>query len=125
MPVSTVALTEQIDAAIAARSSHSDPIGGGRKLFLERLRKLVERHGLPLPDECKTEACIMPYIFQELNYDGFDWSNRNEDFGHLSDLVDIDVIIWSGGRTRVELTDHEFSEYNRFCHDAINVRSRR
>jgi len=97
MPISTSELIEKLTAAIALRSSHSDPVGGGRKLFLEHVRDLVGRHGLPLPGDCRLDACAMPYIFQELNYDGYDWSKRTEDFGHLSDIVDIDVITWSHG----------------------------
>lgn len=124
MPISTDTLIKHIDAAIAARSSHSDLIGGGRKLFLEHVRELISRYGLPLPDDCKLDACVMPYIFQELNYDGYDWASRNEDFGHLSDLVDIDIITWSAGRIRSELSDKEFADYHRFCHDAITFRSR-
>ena len=84
----------------------------------------VRTHGLPVPDDRKLDACAMPYIFQELNYDGYDWSNRTEDFDHLSDIVDIDVIMWSGGRDRTELTDDEFAAYNAFCHNAIKYRSR-
>ncbi len=124
MPVSTAQLINKIDNAIASRSSHSDPIGGGRRMFLEHIRELVRTNGLPLPDDCKLDACAMPYIFQQLNYDGYDWSNRNEDFDDLSDIVDIDVIVWSGGRDRMELTDDEFADYHEFCHSAIKYRSR-
>jgi hypothetical protein len=124
MPISATQLIDKIDTAVASRSSYSDPIGRGRRLFLEHVRELVRTHGLPVPDDRKLDACAMPYIFQELNYDGYDWSNRTEDFDHLSDIVDIDVIMWSGGRDRTELTDDEFAAYNAFCHNAIKYRSR-
>ena len=123
MPLSTTEVLERIDAAIAKRYSHTDPIGAGRRLFLEHLRELVMHHGIPFPAESKIAACIMPHIFQELNYDGYDWSNRNVHFGRLSDLVALDVIIWSDDRTRCEVSDKEFADYNRFCDDAITFRS--
>jgi hypothetical protein len=125
MPVTKPELIEKLNAAIAVRSSYSDPVGGGRKRFLEHVRDIVERDGFPIPEESKLDVCSMPYVFQELNYDGFDWSLRTEDFGHLSDIVDIDVIVWSGGKTRHEITDKDFEDYNRFCHNAITYRSRR
>lgn len=125
MPVSLSELIDKLNTAIASRASHDDPVGGGRRQFLEHVRELVRLHGFPLPNDGTLDACAMPYIFQELNYDGYDWSNRLEDFGQLSDIVDIDVIMWSGGKERVELTDDEFSAYHRFCHNAISYRSRR
>ncbi len=114
-----------IDAAVSARAGHDDPIGGGRRLFLVHLRKLIEDNGLPLPKSLRRDACSMPYVFQELNYDGYDWSSRTADLGRLADIVDIDVIVWSGGLGRSELTDSQFSEYFTFCLDAISYRGKR
>ena len=125
MPTPSDQLLELIDAAIARRAPTDDPIGGGRLLFLEHLKSKLADHGFPLPDEHRLDACSIPYIFQELNYDGYDWSLRTEDLGHLADIVDIDVIVWSGGRSRAELTDSEYNTYIDFCHTAIKHRSNR
>ena len=125
MPISKAELLQKLDAAIAVRAAHDNVIGQRRLELLERVRQLVVTHGLPLPGEWKLEACAMPFIFQELNYDGYDWSRRDENFGQLDDIVEIDVIVWSGGRPRAELTADEFAEYHAFCHDAIRLRTRR
>ncbi len=113
-----------LDAAIEARAAHNDPIGAGRRLFLTDVQNLIREHGFPLPIELRLEACSMPYVFQELNYDGYEWSTRNANLGHLVDMVDLDVIVWSGGRSRNELTDAEYREYWTFCLKAIDYRSR-
>jgi hypothetical protein len=125
MPTSREQLDAMLDAAIETRAAHSDPIGGGRRLFLIHLKDLIRKSGFPLPEALKLDACSIPYVFQELNYDGYDWSTRNAELGHLADMVEIDVIVWSGGRSRNELTDAEYSAYRRFCHEAIDYRSRR
>ena len=113
-----------LDAAIAARAADDDPIGSGRRLFLIHLKETISKAGFPLPEALKLDACSMPYVFQELNYDGYDWSSRSAELGHLADIVEIDVIVWSGGLSRGELTDAEYAAYNRFCHTAISYRSR-
>ncbi len=76
-----------------------------------------------LPDKQKIDACIMPFIFQELNYDDHDWSSRTAPLGQLEALVDIDVAIWSNGRRRSEMTDAEYGNYWEFCLKAIDHRS--
>ena len=67
----------------------------------------------------------MPFIFQELNYDDYDWSSRTAPLGGLEYLVDIDVAIWSNGRRRSEMTDAEYGDYWKFCLKAIQHRSQR
>jgi hypothetical protein len=123
VPHSASELIGRVEAAANARSEHSDPIGRGRCLFLLHVRDLVSRYGLPLPEKSKLDACAMPFIFQELIYDGYTWSDRLGDYGHLADIVEIDVIVWSGGRDRTELTDQEFEAYGHFVSKAIDYRS--
>jgi hypothetical protein len=125
VPTSTTQTLDLIDAAILRRPETGDPIGGGRRLFLQHVRDIVSQHGLPIPDELKLDNCVMPYVFQELNYDGYEWSERTADLGHLADMVDIDVIVWSGGHTRDELSDSEYNRYFDFCRSAIKHRSTR
>jgi hypothetical protein len=124
MRISREQLDAMIDAAIEARGTHNDPIGRVRRLFLIHVKDLIRDNGFPLPESLKLDACSMPYVFQELNYDGYDWSTRTAEMGHLSDMLDLDVIIWSGGRTRYELTDAEYGAYHHFCLKAIEYRAR-
>ena len=123
MPTSREQLDAMLDAAIERRAAQGDPIGGGRRLFLIHVKDLIRTHGFPLPETLKLEACSMPYLFQELNYDDYDWSTRSTEFGHLADMVDVDVIVWSDGRSRNELTDAEYDTYFNFCLKAIDYRS--
>jgi len=67
----------------------------------------------------------MPFIGQELIYDDYDYSLRTTDLGHLGDMVEIDVIVWSGGLRRSELTDQQYGEYLQFCHRAMEFRTNR
>src|SRR5262245_18520687 len=124
MPKSREQVDAMIDSAIDARATHSDPIGRGRRLFLIYVKDLIRDHGFPLPEALKLDACSMPCVFRELNYDGYEWSRRNAEMGHLSDMVDLDVVIWSGGRTRSELSDAEYGAYFNFCRKAIDYRRR-
>ncbi len=125
MPTSGEKIDAMLDAAIETRAAHSDPIGGRRRLFLIHVRELIRQHGFPLPEALKLDACSMPYVFQELNYDDYDWSTRSAELGRLADMVEVDVIVWSGGRSRHELTDGEYRAYFNFCLKAIDYRSRR
>jgi hypothetical protein len=124
MPTSREQLNAMLDAAIEKRAAHRNAIGAGRRLFLIHVKDLIRKHGFPLPEAVKLDACSMPYIFQELIYDGYSWSTRTAELGHLADMVEVDVIVWSGGRSRKELTDAEYHAYWRFTHDAMDYRSR-
>ena len=114
-----------IDQALAGHDGDTDPVFLLRCRFLIDLRTTVQENGLPLPDKRKLDACIMPFIFQELNYDDYDWSSRTAPLGGLEDLVDIDVAIWSNGLRRSEMTDAEYGNYCEFCFNAIDHRSKR
>lgn len=125
MPTTRKELEAMLDAAIASRATSGDPIGDGRRLFLIHVKELIRDHGFPVPESLKLDACSMPFVFQELNYDDYDWSIRTADLGHLTDIVEVDVILWSDGRSRKELTDAEYREYQSHCLNAIDYRRRR
>ncbi len=121
MPLDSKDILTMIDQALAGRDGDTGPVSA----LLTDLRTTVQEDGLPLPDKQNPDACIMPFIFQELNYDDYDWSSRTAPLGHLEDLVDIDVAIWSNGRRRSEMTDAEYQNYWQFCMRAIRRRSKR
>ena len=125
MPLDSDDILTMIDEALARRDGHTDPISASRRRFLIDLRITVQELGLPLPNKRKLDACTMPFIFQELNYDDYDWGSRAAPLGRLEDLVDIDVAIWSNGHRRSEMTDAEYGNYWEFCLKAIEHRSKR
>ncbi len=125
MPLDSKDILTMIDEALARRDGGTGSISALRRHLLIDLRTTVREDGLALPDKRKLDTCIMPFIFQELNYDDHDWSSRTAPLGGLEDLVDIDVAIWSSGRRRSEMTDAEYRNYFEFCLDAIRHRSKR
>ena len=127
MPLDSNDILTMIDEALARRDGDAGTgsIGALRYHFLIDIRATVQEDGLPLPDKRKLDACIMPFIFQELNYDDYDWSSRTAPLGELEEVVDIDVAIWSNGRRRSEMTDAEYGNYWEFCLKAIDHRSKR
>ncbi len=125
MPLDSNDILTMIDEALAGRDADTGPVSASRRHFLTDIRTTVQEDGLPLPDKRKLDACIMPFIFQELNYDDYDWSSRTAPLGELEELVDIDVAIWSNGRRRSEMTDAEYHNYWVFCMSAIRHRSER
>jgi hypothetical protein len=125
VPLDSSHILGMIDGAVALRGSDTHPISVMRRSFLIDLRARIESLGFPLPADRKLDACIMPFIFQELNYGDYDWSSPTAPLGPQEDLVDIDVAIWSDGRRRSELTEAEYGSYHKFCLNAISHRSRR
>ncbi len=72
-----------LDEVLVGHDDDSGPVLLVRRRFLIDLRSMVQEHGLPLPDERQLDACVMPFIFQELNYDDYDWSSRTAPLGGL------------------------------------------
>ena len=99
MPTSKAQLLVMIDEAINGRAGN-DSVGQIRRSFLRHIRELLESRQFPLSDADRLDCCAMPYIFQEFNYDDIDWTIRDAKLGHLTDVVEIDVIVWSGGLNR-------------------------
>lgn len=114
-----------IDNIVGRYQGTTDPVAAVRRQALLSMREQVDRYGFDAPNDVKLEGCLMPYIAQELNYDDFDWSNRLASLGHLESMVEIDVVVWSRGRRRSELSDAEYASYLDFCHRAIDLRRRR
>jgi len=86
---------------------------------------MIDQDSEPGVRGAKADSCTNAFIFQELNYDDYDWSSRTAPLGGLEGLVDIDVAIWSNGRRRSEMTDAEYRKYWEFCMSAIGHRSKR
>ena len=119
--ISATQLIEMIDAAVQ-RWSGDDPMAMIRRAALLHLRELIGKNGFHLSENQKREGCLMPALFQELNYDDCDWSDRTADLGPLQEMVEIDVLAWSGGLRRCDLTDSQYKKYWRHCLGAIDYR---
>jgi hypothetical protein len=122
MQMSVEQLLSRIETLLTRCPKAGDAVGECRYLSLKNLQESLQQYGFERDDDVKVEACLMPFIFQELNYDEYDWSNRSAHLGQLDENVEIDVIAWSSGRRRAELTDAEYSNYLDCCHRAIELR---
>ena len=110
MPATPEQVLDLIDDLIR-RSATTDPLGAARVRQLKNIRSSVADHGFPPNQEENCKLSIVPLVFQEANYDDLDWSDQNADLGHLTDYFAIDLYLYSGGRTRDELSDTEFRNY--------------
>jgi hypothetical protein len=66
---------------------------------------------------------LVPFIFQEANYDGIDWVQRGADLALLTRLFEIDACIWSGGRALSEFSEPEHADYVAAALRAIRTRA--
>ena len=88
-----------------------DPVGYSRHKKLEKMNLFLEEKGFPQTDEDKCALSLVPYIFQEANYDTIEWTDKNANLDHLKELFDFDFYVQSGGKMREEVTDEEFHKY--------------
>ena len=109
-----------IDAAIVGLSTSSGRIAEARVAILKRLKAALSG-GFPLREDYESLS-LVPFIFQETNYDGIDWSQQGADLAQLTPLFEIDACIWSGGRFLEEFSKAEHSEYVAAALRAIQAR---
>jgi len=89
----------------------TDPIGNIRMRQLLLMEDYLNSIGFPTYAEHKARVSLVPYIFQEANYDDISWTNQNEDLGHLHGYFELDFMVQNQGRERSEATAEEFKQY--------------
>ena|SRR5947209_19584934 len=89
----------------------TDPIGNIRMRQLLLMEDYLNSIGFPTYAEHKARVSLVPYIFQEANYDDISWTNQNEDLGHLRGYFELDFMVQNQGRERSEATTEEFKQY--------------
>ena len=89
----------------------ADPIGNVRLRQLLLMEDCLNAIGFPTAPEHRARVSLVPYIFQEANYDGISWTSQQEELGHLRDYFELDFMVQSQGRERSEATAAEFKEY--------------
>lgn len=63
---------------------------------------------------------MIPYVFQEANYDDISWSDQKADLGHLQSMLEVDFLVQNGGRNRLGVTDQVFHSYVELSFRAIH-----
>jgi hypothetical protein len=125
MPYSINEVLILIDSEISNRKNQNDPISNIRIKALKNLQHYLVNNGYPLCTDDRLSLSLMPYVFQELNYDDFDWSKKQNSLGHLEEIVNIDVAVFFRGQKRSEITDGEYQQYWEHSIDAIGSLKKR
>ncbi len=122
MPLTADDLISLIDEEVSRWTRGGSAVAEARHGALLHLRDVLQRTGLPRDRQQRCELSLVPFIFQEANYDDIDWTDRAAPLGHLSGIFAIDVAAQSDGRERHELTDAEYNDYVQISFDAIDYR---
>lgn len=125
MPLSADDLISLINEEVSRWTRVGDVLALTHYSELLHLRDVLQRAGFPTDRNQRRELSLVPFVFQEANYDDIDWTNRAAPLGHLSGIFAIDVAAQSSGCARHELTDGEYDEYVNASFAAIDYRQRR
>lgn len=122
MPLSADDLISLINEEVSRWTRVGNTVAAARHSALLHLRDVLRRTGFPTDRDQRLELSLVPFVFQEANYDDIDWTERAAPLGHLSGIFAIDVAAQSDGRERHELTDAEYNEYVDISFAAIDYR---
>ena len=122
MPLSVDDLISLIDEEVSRWTPVGNAVAAARHGALLHVRDVLQRTGLPTDRKQRRELSLVPFIFQEANYDDIDWTDRVAPLEQLSGIFAIDVAVQSNGRERHELTDADYNDYVQISFDAIDYR---
>ncbi len=122
MPLTADDLISLIDEETSRWARAGNTVAAARHSALLHLHDVLRRTGFPTDRHQQRELSLVPFVFQEANYDDIDWTDRAAPLGHLSSIFAIDVAAQSDGRERHELTDAEYNEYVDISFAAIDYR---
>ncbi|HEY7404400.1 MAG TPA: hypothetical protein VIB39_12815 [Candidatus Angelobacter sp.] len=103
-------LRQQIKSAID-HEFDMDPIGNVRVRRLLLMEDCLNSIGFPTHADHKARTSLVPYIFQEANYDSLSWTEQRADLGHLSALFELDFMVQNQGHERSEAGADAFQQY--------------
>jgi hypothetical protein len=103
-------LRQQIKSGID-HGFDADPIGNVRLRQLLLMEDCLNAIAFPIEPDHKARVSLVPYIFQEANYDDISWTDQQAELGHLSSYFELDFMVQNQGRERSEVTAEEFKRY--------------
>jgi hypothetical protein len=112
-------------ARLDVASVSANPMLARRAWQVQRIRSYLQRSGFPATGHERCELSLIPHIFQEANYDGFDWGRKDADLGHLSDLFALDFYVATGGVARAGADESLFRQYDNEVSRCIDVWTRK
>ena len=89
----------------------ADPIGNVRLRQLLLMEDCLNAIGFPTEPGHRARVSLVPYIFQEANYDDISWTDQQADLAHLSSYFELDFMVQNQGRERSEVTAEQFKQY--------------
>ena len=89
----------------------TDPIGNVRLRQLLLMEDCLNAIGFPAEAEHKARVSLVPYVFQEANYDDISWTSQDADLEHLASYFDLDFMVQNQGRERRDVSEQEFKGY--------------
>jgi len=100
----------------------TDRVGNIRVRQLLIMEDCLIAIGFPTNSDHKGKTSLVPYIFQEANYDGISWTDKDEDLSHLSAYFELDFMVQNEGKERKEATAEEFEQY---CNQSLEFIDRK
>jgi hypothetical protein len=110
LPEVVALLRRQIKSGID-HDFDADPIGNVRLRQLLLMEDCLNAIGFPTEAEHKARVSLVPYIFQEANYDDISWTDQHADLAHLGAYFDLDFMVQNQGRERSDAGEQEFKRY--------------
>ena len=98
---------------------HRDGLAAIRRFAVGRIAEYLSSHGFPSTEDEKISLSLVPFIFQEANYDDIDWSRKDADLIHLKSFFDLDLLVHFAGRERSDISDDDYAQYFEFSLEAI------
>jgi hypothetical protein len=119
VPEVVALLREQIKLLIE-HEYDKEHIGNARVRQLLLMEDCLNSIGFPAEAEHKTKASLVPYIFQEANYDSISWTEQQADLDHLRAFFELDFMVQNQGHERSEAGTEEFDQYVETSFQAID-----
>lgn len=78
---------------------------------LKAIAQTLGHSGFPKGPEEKLRLTLIPLLDHTAREEGVDWTIQDAPLGRFGQLLDVDIRVMTGGRSRQELTAAEFAAY--------------
>lgn len=89
----------------------SDGMQAMRGRRLQAVCDYLRTKGFPSSQRDRSELSLVPFVFQEANYDDITWTTQSAELGHLKEILELDFVVQSGGQARSAASTKEFDSY--------------
>jgi hypothetical protein len=120
--VEVVAMLRQELKTAIDNGHDTDRVGNIRVRQLLIMEDCLNAIGFPKNSDHNAKTSLVPYIFQEANYDGISWTEKDADLSHLSAYFELDFMVQNEGKERKEATAEEFERY---CNQSLEFIDRK